>query len=284
MFQAGVAGLIAGGAYAMLAVMVVLMFRMVRVLNFALGAIGAFGVFTMSQAYNHGWAYVPATLVGIVTAAAIATVCGAIMSTWFADSRVETRSTVAIAMLIGLMALGFRVFGFHARNIPPLFSGGVTVGGVVVGWDAITLVAATIGIAVVLTLFLRNTLTGIRLRAVSERPQTAELLGLPSRVLALGVWAVAGGLTSFGLQVVAPTRANGFTDLSLLIIPAFAAAALGLFRNFYLAVVGGIAIGLIEGIATHYESVAPYQEALPLVVVVVALMWSQRHEVWDVAR
>jgi branched-chain amino acid transport system permease protein len=284
MFQAGVAGLIAGGAYAMLAVMVVLMFRMVRVLNFALGAIGAFGVFTMSEVYGDGWSYLPATVVGMATAAVLAMLLGAVMATWFADARVETRSTVAIAMLIGLMALGFRVFGFRPRNIPTLFSGGVEISGVVISYNAIAIVAATIAIAIALTIFLQGTLTGIRLRAVSERPQTAELLGLPARVLALGVWAVAGGLTAFGLQVVAPTRSSAFADISLLIIPAFAAAAIGLFRSFYLAAAGGIAIGVIEGIATHYSGVAPYQSVVPLIVVVVALMWTQRREVWDVAR
>jgi branched-chain amino acid transport system permease protein len=268
----------------MLAVMVVLMFRMVRVLNFALAAIGAFGVFTMSEVYADGLGYLPATLVGMGAAAVLALVLGAVMATWFADARVETRSTVAIAMLIGLMVVGFRVFGYRPRNIPPIFSGGVEIAGVVVTYSAIAIVTATILVAIGLTIFLQSTLTGIRLRAVSERPQTAELLGVPARVLAFGVWAVAGALTSFGMQVVAPTRANSFSDISLLIIPAFAAAAISLFRNFYLAAAGGIGIGVIEGIATHYSGVSPYQSVVPLVVVAIVLMWTQRREVWDVAR
>ncbi|MCW2994653.1 MAG: inner-rane translocator [Conexibacter sp.] len=285
MIQSGVAGLVAGGAYAMLAVVVVLMFRMVRVLNFSLAAIGAFGTFTMSAVYAHDQSYLLATLAGVGAAAGVAALLGAVMALWFADARIETRSTVAIAMLIGLLMVGYRVFGDQPRNVPSLFgSHGIKISGVVVTHDAIAIVVATILVAVGLSVFLGRTRVGLRLRALSERPQTAELLGVPARWLAIAVWAVAGAITALGTQMVAPTRANAFADLSLLIIPAFAAAAIGLFRSFYLALAGGIGIGILEGITTNYSSVAPYQSVVPLVVVVLMLMWSQRQEVWDVAR
>jgi branched-chain amino acid transport system permease protein len=267
-------------------VLVVLMYRMVRVLNFALAAVGAFGTFTMSQFYGKGMAYFPATILGLVVAALLAAVLGSVMALWFADARIETRSTVAIAMLIGVMTLGFRVFGNQPRNIPTLFhsQNGITISGVNITPDAITIVIATIAVAVGLNLYLNRTRTGLRLRALSERPQTAELLGVPARWLAIAVWAVAGALTALGIQMVAPTRPNDFSDLSLLIIPAFAAASLGLFRSFYIAVAGGIAIGLIEGLTTHYNAIAPYQAVVPLIVVAIGLIYSQRGEVWDVAR
>jgi branched-chain amino acid transport system permease protein len=207
------------------------------------------------------------------------------MALWFADARIETRSTVAIAMLIGLMMVGFRVFGNNPRNVPELFPGrGLSISGVNVTPDAIAIVVLTIAVAIGLNFYLHRTSIGLRLRALSERPLTAELLGVPARWLAIGVWAVAGALTAFGTEMVAPTRANDFSDLALLIIPAFAAASIGLFRSFYLAVVGGIAIGVIEGITTHYSGIAPYQSIVPLIVVALVLIWSQRGEVWDVAR
>jgi branched-chain amino acid transport system permease protein len=283
--QSAVAGLVAGGAYAMIAVVVVLMFRMVRVLNFAQAAIGAFGTFTMSELYGHGMSYVPATILGMACAAAISTVLGAAMSLWFADARIETRSTVAIAMLSGLLMLGFRVFGDHPRSIPELFgTHGVKIAGVVVTTSSITLVAATIVVAIGVAVFLRMTRTGLRLRAVSERPQTAELLGVPARWLSMAVWAVGGALAALGTQVVAPTRANDFLSLSLLVIPAFAAAAIGLFNSFTAAIVGGILLGVIEGLSTHFSAIASYQEVIPLIVLGVVLLWFQRKEVWDVAR
>jgi branched-chain amino acid transport system permease protein len=285
MVQAALAGLVAGGAYAMIGVVVVGMFRMVRVLNFAQAAIGAFGTFTMSQLYAHGMSYAPATVLGVASAAAVSVVLGAVMSLWFADARIETRSTVAIAMLIGLLMLGFRIFGDQPRNIPQLFgTHGVKIAGVVITAASITVVVVTIVIAVSVGLFLRRTRTGLRLRALSERPQTAELLGVPARWFSIAVWAIGGALAALGIQVVAPTRANDFLSLSLLVIPAFAAASIGLFRSFTAAVVGGIAIGLIEGLSTHYNSIASYQEVVPLIVLALVLLWSQRHEVWDAAR
>jgi branched-chain amino acid transport system permease protein len=285
MVQSAIAGLVAGGAYAMIGVVIVLMFRMVRVLNFAQAGVGAFGTFTMASLYAHGMAYLPATIVGVASAAAISALLGAVMAVWFADVPLHTRSTVAIAMLIGMIMIGYRVFGSNPRDIPPLFGHhGVKVGGVVITASSIAVVVATIIIACGLALYLRRTRTGLRLRSLSERPQTAELLGVPARQLSIIVWALGGALTSLGIQVVAPTQANDFASLALLVVPAFAAASLGLFRNFGIAVAGGIGIGIIEGLSTHYSSIASYQEVVPLIVLGMVLLWSQRKEVWDDAR
>ena len=37
---------------------------------------------------------------------------------------------------------------------------------------------------------------GVRLRAISGRPVTAEMLGVPVTALAVGVWAVVGAVTA----------------------------------------------------------------------------------------
>jgi branched-chain amino acid transport system permease protein len=72
--------------------------------------------------------------------------------------------------------------------------------------------------------------------------------------------------------------------MSLLVVPAFAAALVGLFRNFYATVIGGIAIGVIQGMASESSTFAQYQDVVPFVIIVVAILWAQRGEVWDVAR
>jgi branched-chain amino acid transport system permease protein len=67
-------------------------------------------------------------------------------------------------------------------------------------------------------------------------------------------------------------------------IPAIAAAAIGLFRSTSLAVVGGVGLGLIQGLLQDSDALKPYAEAVPLVLIVAVLLWSQRSEVWDAAR
>ena len=49
-------------------------------------------------------------------------------------------------------------------------------------------------------------------------------------------------------------------------------------------VVGGLAIGAIEGAAARIDGLASYRGALPFVLIIVALIWLRRRRVWDEAR
>lgn len=285
MIQALLSGLLAGGGYALIAACVVFMFAMVRVLNFAQAAIGAFGAYVAIVLYDHGWAYLPAAGVGALAGAGLAFVCGAAMASWFADSPTEQRSTVSIALLVALLSLGPRIFGHEVRQVPTLLQGSsVHLFGVYITAASLVTLGFAIVFAVAVWLFLSRTLSGTRVRAMAERPYTAELAGVPARWIAIGLWAICGGIASVGVLVIAPTRSSDFGSLSLIILPALAAASLGLFRRMSGAIVGGVAIGALQGLAEHYSSTAPYADAVPLVVIAAVLIWSQRREVWDVAR
>jgi branched-chain amino acid transport system permease protein len=285
MVQSLVSGLLAGGGYALIGVCIVIMYRAVRVVNFAQAAIGTFGAFIAVEVYASGWAYVPAMLVGALGGAAIAAICGLIMSQFFAESSTEARSTVAIAMLVALLTLGFRAFGRDPRNFPQLLGGSkVHILGVYVGASTIVTVVGAIVLALLITVFLDRTKAGVRIRALSERPQAAELLGVPARWLSVAAWTFAGFVATVGLMLIAPTRQSDFFSLGLIVLPAIAAASLGLFRNLWLAVVGGLLIGMLQGMTNYWQSVAPYSDAVPLAVIAVVLIWSQRKEVWDAAR
>lgn len=285
MLDSAVSGLVQGGVYALLGVCIVIMFRMVRVLNFSQAAIGAFGAYVGIVLSEHGWPYLAAALAGAAAAAGMAAVCGGLMSAWFADAATERRSTVAIALMITVLTLGFRLFGDDPHRVPELFPGDtITIAGVIVTWAGVVVVLVAMVIAVFVSLFLRRTTLGIRLRAQSERPHSAELLGVPARWLAVGVWAVTGAISAVGILVVAPSRGSDFLSLGLLILPALAAASIGLFRSTWWAVAGGIGIGVITGLAQHWPEVKQYQDALPLAIILLVLMWTQRGEVWDAAR
>ncbi len=285
MIQSAVAGLVSGGAYAALGVCVVVMYRVVGVLNFAQAGIGAFGAFVTFLAHGRGLPYVPALFAGALAGAAVAAAAGAVMAIWFAEASPQVRSTVSIAMLIAILATGFRLFGDSPRALPELFPGvTIVLGGVVVTMAGLASILGALTVAVLVTAFLRRTRTGVLLRALSERPTTAELLGVPARPLAVGVWAVGGAISAAAVVLIAPSRSADFLTLSLLIIPALAAALIGLARGLGAAVAGGVSIGVLEGLATNFSQISQYRQSLSFVVIMVVLLWGERHEVWDAAR
>jgi branched-chain amino acid transport system permease protein len=285
MIQAAVAGLIAGGTYALLGVCLVLLYRMVGVLNFAQAAIGVFGTFVLFVAYGRGIPTVFGVLLGLGASALLGAFLGWVMSRWFAEARVETRSSVTIAMLIGLLALGLRLFGDKPLPTPTLF-GGLNFGllGVRVSLGTVVMLLLTVLIALGVSHFLNRTQVGLYLRALSERPTSAELLGVPAGQLTVWVWAITGAIAAAALMLIAPTRTPNFLSLSMLVLPSLAAALVGGFKAFPLTIGAGLVMGLIEGLAASQSGISAYRQVLPFVVTLVALLWFERKEVWDASR
>lgn len=285
MIQSALSGLIQGGGYAFLAVCIVITYRMVRVLNFAQAAIGAAGAYVAIVLFEQGWSYLPALAVGMLAALAVGAICGFSLVRWFGSAPIEQRSTVAIAMLIALLSLGQLVFGTEPHKVPVLMPGKtIEIAGVIITWASIVVVAAAIGIAIAVQVFLKRSRIGVQIRAQATRPQTAELLGVPAKRLGVAVWAITGAIAAAGILVVAPTTSNEYGNLGLLVLPAIAGAAVGLFRSTWGAIAGGVGIGLLSGLASHWPSIGVYNEAIPLVVIVLVIIWSQRKEAWDAPR
>ncbi len=286
MLQGALAGLAAGGLYAVLAVCLTLMSRLVRVVNFAQAATGMFGGFVAVWLVSHGgWPIWLASTLGVLLGGALSAVIGLIVATWLAEADTTTRSAVTVGPLLLLISLSFILFGNKPQPFSPIIAGpAFTVGGVVISQVTVATVTLAIVVAVACRLVLTRTSIGTKLRALSERPTTAELIGIPSKPLSVTVWAVTGIISALAIIIVAPSQSNDATSLSMLIVPASAAALLGAFRRLDLAVVGGLVLGLLSGLAAQIDQVSLVRNFLPFLFIVVFLLWTQRKEVWDAAR
>lgn len=286
MLTSVLAGLAAGGTYALLGVCAVFTYRLVAIVNFTGAAVGATGAFAMVMLHEQGMPLAAAALLGVVAGAVTSALIGLVMAKWFADASAQTKAAVTVAILVGLIALGLRVTGGqHPRAFPELFPGAAfTMAGVVVTNAAVATIVLALLFTLAATALLRYTRVGLQLRALSENAMAAELTGIRTRLLATVTWTVTGAATSFAFMIIAPERAPNFMTLSELVVPAFAAALLGFFRSFWLTIVGGMALGLAEGAASDLTSLAQYRSALPFLIILAILLWAQRGARWDEAR
>ncbi|MBB6486006.1 branched-chain amino acid ABC transporter permease [Rhizobium lusitanum] len=286
LFTAAVAGLSAGGAYAILGVCAIFTYRLVAVVNFTGAAIGATGTFIMVALHEAGMPLLPAALSGIAAGALAGVLIGLVMTTWFANVNASTKAAVTAALLVGIIAIGLRLTGGqHPHYFPELIPGSAfRLAGVEVTWAAVTTLLLSVVFTLVTEQFLARTRIGLQLRALSQRPMAAELIGIRVRLLALGVWAVTGGVTSFALMIIAPLRSPDFSSLSLLVVPALAAALIGAFASFRAALLGGLTIGILEGAVSTIDLVSQYRSTVPFIVILAVLLWSQRGARWDEAR
>jgi branched-chain amino acid transport system permease protein len=285
MIQGALAGLASGGLYATIAACLTVMSRLVRVVNFAQVAVGMFGAFSSVWFAGLGVPMWLATVIGILVGAALSGIVGFVIATWLAEADVAVRSGATVAALLVLIALSFILFGTKPLPFTPIFSGAAfTAGSVVISQITVVLVIVAVAVAAAARLVLTRTSLGLRLRALSERPITAELLGIRSRPLSVGVWIVSGIVTTFVVEIVAPSQSSDAVSLSMTVVPAAAAALLGAFRRLDLAVVGGLVLGMLDGALAQLQGVTLLRYFLPFIIIVGVLLWLQRKEVWDVAR
>lgn len=285
MIQSLLVGLIPGSAYALIATSLVLTYRMSGVMNFSQSAVGVFGTYVGLAVYGWGCPQWLAIAIAVLIGALLSLAIGAIMTRWFDQASALVKSSVTIALMLALLALGFRLFGDAPRSIPKLFPGvAVAFGGVTFSASVLITTGLALALGLVLTLALEFTRLGAMLRAVSERAVTADLLGIPANTLIRWVWACSGGLAALAIALVAPNRPSNFLTLALLLLPAMAAALFGLFRSVPAALFGGFTLGCLEGLSSYFDTVGPYRQALPFVVILTVLLWSQRGQVWDAAR
>ncbi|GAB3119781.1 branched-chain amino acid ABC transporter permease [Glaciibacter psychrotolerans] len=285
MLQGALAGLAAGGLYAIIAVCLTLMARLVRVVNFSQVAIGMFGAFSAVAFAGLGVPIWLATLGGVLVGAALSAALGWIIATWLSESSINNRSAVTVGSLLMLIALSFLLFGTKPQSFKPLLAGpAFTLGNVVISQVTVTLVVLSIVVAIAAKLMLTKTTIGIRLRALSERPTTAELIGIPSKPLSIAVWVTTGVICTIVVSIVAPTQSNDAMSLSMIIVPAAAAALVGGFRRLDLAVIGGLTLGMLDGALAQFDQLTVLRYFLPFLIIVGLLLWTQRKEVWDAAR
>lgn len=285
MLDAVIAGLVSGASYALLAAAVTLLTRFVGVLNFSLAAIGAFGAYST---YDLAEAKLPlwlAVCVGLLVAVALSATTGFVFERWFGEVSQLVRAIVSAVVLVALLSLGFRVFGDSPRAMPHLLpTWSIQIAGVQVSSATIVALLIAFATAITVTLLLRSSRLGAQLRAFSERPITLQLLGVNTRRLSFLVWAATGVIAALAMLIIAPTRNPSFESLSLLIVPALAAALIGGFSRIWVAVVAGLAIGAIEGLSARVDLIASFRGAIPFVVILVTLVWLRRKEVWADAR
>ena len=274
-----------GGAYAVFAVCLIILYRTTGVVNFAICGTGMIGTLVLSVLAGHGWPMGVAVVVAVLVGAAISTASGLILTRLFFEASIAHRAAVSIALFIGTLSVALWVFGPVARALPdPVGGSYVTIGGVAIAPSEILTLGFAIAFAVGLGLLWRRTGLGRRLRAIAQKPTSAELLGLPVKSLSLALWAGTGAIATITMILLAPHRTSDPSELSLIVVPSLAAALVGRFRVYTAAAFGGILLGVLQGVLEEYQSLAPYQVVIPFLLIMGILLWAERKEQWDAAR
>lgn len=265
-------GILVGSVYGLAAMGITLIWGVMDVINLTHGTMivaGMFGVYLLtSVAGVPVYASLPIILVaGFFVGVALY---------WIAVHRLigqpplmSLLSTFSVNLV--LIGLGTAVWGTMLFNVPVSLPG-LSLGRYTFPGTHLMAAALTILIAGALYVFLYRTRTGKAVRAVSGNREAAELVGIPTqRVLALsfGLGVALACVSGMLIATMFP-----FTVLSgdPYLLKSFVVTVLGGLGNPIGALIAGVALGLLEGLATPFMPVSwtPVIEFMLFVVVLIA--------------
>jgi branched-chain amino acid transport system permease protein len=277
-FQQLVNGLTLGSLYALIAVGYTVVYGILQLINFAHGEvfmIGAFGALTTSLVLFDGntalW-----TLPVMILGAVIASVGTAVLMERFAYRPLRNAPRLApLITAIGISVFLQEIIRLNYNGIPQLdwnpldlpdaksripfpqidvvTGPAIQLGGVTIQRAALFTIGALLMCSALLWYFINRTKMGRGMQAVSQDPDTARLMGI--NVDRIIVVAFALGAVLAGIAGVAQGLQNNNIDFRmgfLAGLKAFTAAVLGGIGNVQGAVVGGLVLGVVEGMATQY--------------------------------
>ncbi len=283
-------GLVVGSIYSLMAFGLVVTYRTSGVFNFAHGAVGMFFAYVFFQltqggqvdfvvtTYSQHW-HLPVVVALVLVVGVLAPAFGFVMDRVLFRKLRHAASVVkivaTIGVLISLIGLAGVVWGQGTTLVPRSIFGQhvFAAGGFRATLAEFASVALAIGLAVALMLFLRFSPLGIRMRAVVDRAEVAELMGIDSgRVSALS-WALG---TSFGalagILLVPFFSTLDTTTLSFLVVTAAAAAVVGRLESLPLTLAGGFGIGVAQFVVQRYTSTNLSRQLLPSIPFIVLFL------------
>ncbi len=266
-------GLGIGAIYALVALGFVLLIRAANVVNFAQGEFSMLGAYLMVILFTgFGLPYLVALPVAVIIMAGFG-VLFAGATYWPLRHRGQLPviiSTIGASIFLSNIVLTF--YGPSPEVLPGLFDNpGFEVGGVFMDWQYLAIIVVTALMVLLQFLIFEKTLLGKKLQATSQDKEMASLLGIPVAVMILITFGYSAALGGLAGVLVAPVLFVSVGMGALISLKAFAANIIGGFGNIPGAILGGLALGIVETFGAAFISV-PYKDAIAFALLLLFLL------------
>jgi branched-chain amino acid transport system permease protein len=280
-----VSGIALGSVFSLSGVGITILFRATGVLNLAYGAIGAVGALTAWQLEDQGAPNWAAYLACVAVATGLSGLYGATFGPLLARRDPLSKATATLGFALVLLGGAFWYWSDNPRVLDlPSTSVSFDLGGVRANLTQILALALAVVLTVATSIFLRRTRLGVAMRALASDREISAVLGIRVRRIENAAWLGSGLICGISALLLANLVRLEAGTLTFLIIAALAAGVVGQFRSLAWTLVGGLAIGLIEAVATPFSRVSQYRTAAPFVVAIAVLLWMGRRKTVVIAQ
>ena len=266
-------GICIGSIYALVSLGFVLLIRAANIVNFAQGQFSMLGAYFMvilfaSLGLNYGL-----SLFLAVVLMAVFGVLFACVSYW------PLRDRNPIAVIISTIGAGILLdntvlaaYGPSPQVLRGLFEGeGFLVGPIYMDSQYLSIIVVTAVLVSLQYLVFEKTTIGKKIQATSQDREMAAILGIPTALIVMGIFAYSAALGGLAGILIAPILYVSVGISALIGVKAFAANIIGGFGSIPGAIFGGLIIGIVETLGAAYISV-PYRDAFAFIILIVVLL------------
>jgi branched-chain amino acid transport system permease protein len=252
-FNVIVSGVMTGGIYALVAIGWVLIYKCSGVLNLAMGELTLVGAFITISFYTMGVPFLAAIFISLV----IGFILGLITERVFLDKLIGESILSTIMLTVGLSFFfkGIIQLIWGVDNYifkPPVFSiDSISVGPILLKEVFLWSFIAAIILLIIFVSFFKYTRWGLAMQATADDEMAALSLGISARFVYSIAWAIAFMAAGVGGTLLGNISGVNISiaHMGLTVLPA---VVLGGLNSVAGAIVGGIAIGIMESLVGTY--------------------------------
>jgi branched-chain amino acid transport system permease protein len=254
LLQAILDGLMLGGVYAVISIGLTLVFGVVSIVNFAQAQFLMIGMYVAYFAWSH-LGIDP--LIGSVLAFAVVFCLGYLMQQGLIRRVLKAPEVAQIFLTVGILIvlenLALVLFGSQFRSVQVAYQNeSIEFMGLIVSMPYGIAFCASVLAGLGVWWLLARTWWGCAVRSTAQDPMAARLVGIdPDRVYRFAV-GLGVGLTAFGGAIILPYLTVSPAAGEQFGVLMFTVVVLGGLGNVLGAVIGGLAVGVIQSVSGLY--------------------------------
>jgi branched-chain amino acid transport system permease protein len=267
-----VTGITVGSIYSLIALGYVTIYRTSRIVNMAQGAfvmLGAF--FTYSFLSEIGLTYWLSAILGIAVVVIVSLLCYLLVLRPLVKISLVSIILATMALSILFENLSLLRWGGYGKSVPA-FTGdkALFLGKVAVFPQSLWVIGLMILVLIALYLLTNRTRVGKQMTATANDPEAASLSGVNTGRMIILAFAISAAIGALGGIAITPINSTSYLSGGIYALSGFVAAILGGWGSSSGAVVGGLALGVIQSVATGFLP-AGYQDAIAYLILILVL-------------
>jgi sulfate-transporting ATPase len=267
-------GLGIGAIYGLVAQGLVLIFLGNKVINFAQGSIAMVAAYAYYELTSAGLPLWAAAVLALGLSGALGAAIDGLIMRRLQQASSVTRLVATIGILTIIQSIAALRYGdatqFAVSILPQStwhFGGNLAI-------SADRALLFVIGLVTTGALILLHTKTrfGLATAAVADNARAAEVLGWSAQWISRANWILGALLAGMAGILIAPINGLNVPAMGTIIYGALAAALVGGFRSFALAMAGGVLLGVAQSETVRIGGEVGWSTAIPFVVIVIAVL------------